>query len=115
MEYEYELLPTRLAKAAFLLWDSLLAAVQDEHDDHAVKDKLQEAFGQRHFLDCSRANLAACRVHQGDRKYVQQRSINCFMVASQGYGEVVYKGEKFRRFLAGVQQQWFSWTLMVVD
>lgn len=47
-DYDYELariLPTRLTKAAFPMWDSLPAAVQNDYS--AVKEKLklvQEAF-----------------------------------------------------------------------
>ena len=59
-DFDYELvriLPTRLTKAAFLLWDSLPPAIQADYAK--VKEKLQEAFGQRLFLDCFRASLSA--------------------------------------------------------
>lgn len=61
MDCDYELvrlLPTRLTKDAFILRDRLPAAVQADYP--AVKKKLLEAFGQRHFFDCFRANLSAC-------------------------------------------------------
>lgn len=52
-DYDNELvriLPTRLTEAAFLLWDSLPAVIQGNYT--IVKEKLQEVFRQRHFLDC---------------------------------------------------------------
>ncbi|KAK3506113.1 hypothetical protein QTP70_002660, partial [Hemibagrus guttatus] len=55
----YELvriLPTRLAGAAFLLWDSLPATVQGDYN--TVKERLKEAFGQRQFMDRFRASLS---------------------------------------------------------
>ena len=58
-DYHYELvriLPTRLNKAVFLLWDSLLEAVQTDYI--AVKDRLKEAFGHKQFMDRFRASLS---------------------------------------------------------
>ena len=58
--YHYELvriLPTRLSRAAFLLWDSLPTTVQADYS--AVKERLKEAFGRKQFLDRFRANLSA--------------------------------------------------------
>lgn len=101
---DYELvriLPTRLTKAAFLLLDSLPAAVQADYS--AVKERLQEAFGQRHFLDCFWANLSA-RPRASDESlelYAAEIS-KLVQEAFPGYGDIAQKEEKFRRFLAGL-------------
>jgi hypothetical protein len=53
-DYDFEevrILQTGQTKAAFLLWDSL-PAVQSNYI--AVTESMQEAFGQKHFLDCFR-------------------------------------------------------------
>jgi len=58
LQYELvRILPTRLSRAAFLLWDNLPAAVQSDYT--AVKERLKEAFGRKQFLDRFRANLSA--------------------------------------------------------
>lgn len=103
-DYDYELvriLPTRLTKAAFLLWDSLPSTVQADYT--AVKEKLQEAFGQRHFLDCFRANLSARLRTPGESLDVYAAEISKLVQeAFPGYGDVAQREEKFRRFLAGL-------------
>lgn len=103
-DYDYELvrlLPTRLTKAAFLLWDSQPAAVQTDYP--AVKEKLMEAFGQRHFLDRFRANLAARPRAPGESLDVYAADISQLVhEAFPGYGDIAQKEEKFRRFLAGL-------------
>lgn len=103
-DYDYErarLLPTRLSKGAFLLWDSLPAAVQADYS--AVKEKLQEAFRQRPFLDSFRANLAARRRASGESLEVYAADIGKLVQeAFPNYGEVAQREEKFRRFLAGL-------------
>lgn len=119
-DYDYELarlLPTRLSKAAFLLWDSLPAAVfffsfrlfpsgvatAVQADYSAVKEKLQEAFRQRPFLDSFRANHAARRRASGESLEVYAADIGKLVQeAFPNYGEVAQKEEKFRRFLAGL-------------
>ncbi|CAL9691070.1 unnamed protein product [Knipowitschia caucasica] len=52
------LLPTRLDGAAFLLWDSLPSSVQCDFD--RVKEKLNEAFGQKQFLLYFQTCVSAC-------------------------------------------------------
>lgn len=103
-EYDYELvriLPTRLTKAAFLLWDSLPTAVQADYT--AVKERLQEAFGQRHFMDCFRANLSARPRAPGESLDVYAADISKLVQeAFPGYGDIAQREEKFRRFLAGL-------------
>ena len=102
-DYELaRLLPTRLTKAAFLLWDSLPAVVQDDYP--AVKERLLEAFGQRHFLDCFRANISAHSRAPGQSLDVYAADISQLVQeAFPGYGEIIaQKEEKFCRFLVGL-------------
>ncbi|XP_061765808.1 uncharacterized protein LOC133558442 [Nerophis ophidion] len=102
--FDYELvriLPTRLTNAAFLLWDSLPTAVQADYDQ--VKEKLQEAFGQKRFLDCFRANISARLRAPGESLEVYAADISKLVQeAFPGYGDIAQKEEKFRRFLAGL-------------
>ena len=98
-DYDFEvvrILPTCLTKAAFLLWDSLPAAVQADYN--AVKERLQEAFGQKHFLDCFRANIAARLRAPGESLDVYAAEISKLVLeAIPGYGDVALK-EELRRF-----------------
>lgn len=103
-DYDYELvrlLPTRLTKAAFLLWDSLPTAVQGDYEK--VKERLQEAFGQKHFLECFRANLSARPRAPGESLDVYAAEVSRLVQdAFPAYGEVAHREEKFCRFLAGL-------------
>lgn len=51
------IVPSRLGKSAFLLWDSLPAVTKS--DCAAVKERLGAAFGQRQWIDHFRASLSA--------------------------------------------------------
>ena len=97
-DYDFEvvrILPTRLTKAAFLLWDSLPAAVQADYN--AVKERLQEAFFF-FFLDCFRANIAARLRAPGESLDVYAAEISKLVLeAIPGYGDVALK-EELRRF-----------------
>ncbi|KAK7922816.1 hypothetical protein WMY93_009718 [Mugilogobius chulae] len=95
------ILPTRLSKAAFLLWDSLSDRVK--RDYAAVKEKLGGAFGQRQFMDRFRANLSARPRAAGESLEVYAADV-CRLVAEAfpDYGIVARREEKFRRFLAGL-------------
>ena len=103
-DYNFELirlLPTRLTNAAFLLWDSLPKAVQEDYDK--VKEKLQEAFGRKHFLERFRANLSARPRAPGESLEVYAAEISRLVhEAFPGYGDIAHREEKFRRFLAGL-------------
>ena len=102
--YQYELariLPTRLSKAAFLLWDSLPATVQGDYE--AAKNKLKEAFGQKQYLDRFRANLSARPRAQRESLVVYAAEISRLVAeAFPDYGKNATREEKFRRFLAGL-------------
>ncbi|ROL52847.1 hypothetical protein DPX16_8410 [Anabarilius grahami] len=100
----YELvriLPTRLAGAAFLLWDSLPAAVQGDYK--TVKERLKEAFGQRQFMDRFRASLSARPRAPRESLEVYAAEIGRLVdEAFPEYGDKAQREEKFRRFLAGL-------------
>uniref|UniRef100_A0AAV2LHR9 Uncharacterized protein n=1 Tax=Knipowitschia caucasica TaxID=637954 RepID=A0AAV2LHR9_KNICA len=94
------ILPTRLCKSAFLLWDSLPDRVK--HDYSAVKEKLAGAFGQRQFMDRFRATLSARPRGAGESLEVYAADVSRLVAeAFPDYG-VVARREKFRRFLAGL-------------
>ncbi|KAK3506251.1 hypothetical protein QTP70_033602, partial [Hemibagrus guttatus] len=100
----YELvriLPTRLAGAAFLLWDSLPATVQGDYN--TVKERLKEAFGQRQFMDRFRASLSArpCAPRESLEVYAAEVS-RLVDEAFPEYGDKAQREEKFRRFLTGL-------------
>ncbi|CAL1591898.1 unnamed protein product [Knipowitschia caucasica] len=95
------ILPTRLCKSAFLLWDSLPDRVK--HDYSAVKEKLAGAFGQRQFMDRFRATLSARPRAAGESLEVYAADVSRLVAeAFPDYGVVARREEKFRRFLAGL-------------
>lgn len=95
------ILPTRLSKAAFLLWDSLPVTVQSDYK--AVKERLKEAFGHKQYLDRFRANLAARPRAAHESLVVYAAEINRLVLeAFPDYGKNAIREEKFRRFLAGL-------------
>lgn len=103
-DYDYELvriLPTRLGQAAFLLWDSFPAAVKSDYA--AVKERLNEAFGQKQFMDRFKANLNARLRAPNESLEVYAADISRLVQeAFPEYGDVACRQEKFRRFLAGL-------------
>lgn len=83
------------------MWDSLPASVQADYA--TVREKLQEAFGQRHFLDCFRANLSARLRAQGESLDVYAAEVSKLVQeAFPGYSDIAQKEEKFCRYLAGL-------------
>lgn len=95
------LLPTRLTRAAFLLWDSLPRPLKMDYP--AVKARLMEAFGRGYFLDRFKTNLSARQRAPNESLDVYAADI-CRLVqeAFPNYGVVAQQEEKFRRFLAGL-------------
>lgn len=95
------ILPTRLSKSAFLLWDSLSERVKQDYS--AVKEKLGGAFGQRQFMDRFRASLTARPRAAGESLEVYAADVSRLVAeAFPDYGVVARREEKFRRFLAGL-------------
>ena len=96
------ILPTRLSKSAFLLWDSLPAATKSDYA--AVKERLGAAFGQRQLMDRFRACLSARVRAPGESLEVYAADVSrLVMEAFPDYGDVAQREEKFRRFLAGLE------------
>ena len=103
-DYDEELLrilPTRLCRSAFLLWDSLPEAIKSDYA--AVKERLGVAFGQRQYLDRFRANVSARSRAPGESLEVYAADVSRLVAeAFPEHGEVAKREEKFRRFLAGL-------------
>lgn len=95
------ILPTRLGKSAFLLWDSLSEAIKSDYT--MMKERLGAAFGQRQLMDRFRASLTARARAPGESLEVYAADVSRLVVeAFPDYGEVAQREEKFRRFLAGL-------------
>lgn len=95
------ILPTRLSKSAFLLWDSLPAVTKSDYS--AVKERLGAAFGQRQLMDRFRASLSARVRAPGESLEVYAADVSRLVTeAFPDYGDVAQRKEKFRRFLAGL-------------
>jgi len=97
LQYELvRILPTRLSRVAFLLWDNLPAVVQSDYT--AVKERLKEAFGRKQFLDLSARPRAA---HESLVVYAAE--INRLVLeVFPNYGQNATREGKFSRFLAGL-------------
>lgn len=64
---------------------------------------MQEAFGQRHFLDCFGRNIFACLRAPDESLDVYAADISKLVQeAFPGYGDVAQREDKFRRFLVGL-------------
>lgn len=95
------ILPTRLGKSAFLLWDSLPDTTKSDYA--AIKERLGAAFGQRQLMDRFRASLSARVRASGESLEVYAADVSRLVAeAFPDYGDVAQREEKFRRFLAGL-------------
>ncbi|KAK2920502.1 hypothetical protein Q8A73_002706 [Channa argus] len=93
------ILPTRLTDAAFLYWDSLSPSMQREYD--LVKDKLREVFGPKYSLPFFQTHVNARPRKSGLDVY--SADITCLVLeAFPNYDHNALEGEKFRRFVAGL-------------
>lgn len=96
-------LPTRLADAAFLYWDTLPPATQDNYA--LVKKHLLDVFGPKHTLPFFQTYVNARPRRQGESLEVYCADITrLVMEAFPDYDTNAIAGEKFRRFVAGVDQ-----------
>ncbi|CAI5686402.1 unnamed protein product [Oreochromis niloticus] len=94
-------LPTRLADAAFLYWDSLPSSTQKDYD--LVKDKLKEVFGPKYSLLFFQTHVNARPRKPGESLDVYSADINRLVLeAFPNYDYNALEGEKFRRFVAGL-------------
>lgn len=95
------LLPTRLDGAAFILWDSLPSDVQSDY--LTVKERLLDAFGQKQFILYFQTCLNARPRHPNESLEVFAAEISRLVLeAFPEYDKTAQDGEKFRRFLAGL-------------
>ncbi|XP_019746209.1 uncharacterized protein LOC109528270 [Hippocampus comes] len=94
-------LPTRLAEAAFLYWDSLSPTVKEDYG--AVKKRLQDVFGLDHSLTFFQTHVNARPRKPDESLEVYSADITrLVMEAFPDYGCVAQEGEQFRRFVAGL-------------
>ncbi|XP_051902239.1 uncharacterized protein LOC127587812 [Hippocampus zosterae] len=94
-------LPTKLAEAAFLYWDSLSPAVKEDYK--AVKKRLQDVFGPSLSLPFFQTHINARPRKPGESLEVYSADVTrLVMEAFPDYGRVAQEGEKFRRFVAGL-------------
>lgn len=94
-------LPTRLADAAFLYWDSLPPSTQKDYD--LVKEKLREVFGPKYSLPFFQTHVNARPRKPGESLDVYSADITRLVLeAFPHYDHNALEGEKFRRFVAGL-------------
>lgn len=97
-----KLLPTRLGGAAFSYWDSLPNATKTDYN--AVKDKLKVVFGQTAYLSTFQSYVNARSRLPGEALPVFAAEISRLVEeAFPTYGQNAKAGEKFRRFIAGIE------------
>lgn len=95
------ILPTRLTDAAFLYWDSLPAVTKKDYD--SVKGKLREVFGPRYSLHFFQTHVNARPRQPGETLDVYSADITRLVLeAFPKYDHNALEGEKFRRFVAGL-------------
>lgn len=98
-----KLLPRCLGGAAFSYWDSLSNAVKADYS--ATKDKLKSVFGQTAYLSTFQSYINARSRLPCEALPVFAAEI-CRLVeeAFSTYDENAKQGEKFTRFIAGLDQ-----------
>lgn len=97
-----KLLPTRLGAAAFSYWDSLPDATKSDYN--AVKEKLKTVFGQTAYLSTFQSYVNARTRLPGEALPVFAAEISRLVEeAFPTYGQNAKDGEKFRRFIAGIE------------
>lgn len=94
-------LPTRLADAAFLYWDSLMPALKKDYS--AVKDKMKEVFAQKQYIPFFQTYVNARPRKPNESLEVYGADITRLVFeAFPNYDNNAQKGETFRRFVAGL-------------
>ena len=92
------ILPTRLADAAFLYWDSLPPLTQKNYG--LVKDKLRDVFGPKYSLPFFQTNVNARPRKPDESLDVYSADITRLVLeAFPSYDHNAIEGEKFRRRL----------------
>ncbi len=93
------ILPTCLANAAFLYWDSLPPSTQRDYG--LVKEKLREVFGPKYSLLFFQMNVNARPCKPGESLDVYSADITRLVLeAFPNYDNNALEGEKFCRFVA---------------
>ncbi|XP_077358205.1 uncharacterized protein LOC144004677 [Festucalex cinctus] len=96
-----KLLPTCLGGAAFSYWDSL--SDEDKSDYTITKEKLKAVFGQAAYLSTFQSYINARGRLPGEALPVFAAEISRLVEeAFPTYGDDAKSGEKFRRFIAGL-------------
>lgn len=94
-------LPTRLSDAAFLYWDSLPNSVKTSYN--TVKDRLRHVFGLQHSLPFFQTHVNARTRKIDESLEVYSADITRLVLeAFPDYDRTAQEGEKFRRFVAGL-------------
>lgn len=94
-------LPTRLTDAAFLYWDSLSPVIQRDYD--LVKEKLRDVFGPKYSVPFFQTHINARPRKPGESLDVYSADITRLVLeAFPNYDRNAMEGEKFRRFVAGL-------------
>lgn len=87
-------LPTRLADAAFLYWDSLPSSIQKDYD--SVKEKLRDVFGPIYSLPFFQTHVNARPRRSGEILDVYSADITRLVLeAFPNYDHNALEGEKF--------------------
>lgn len=96
-----DILPARLAGAAFNYWDSLTDAIKGDYS--AVKEKLKVIFGKRLFITTFQSHIGARPRVTGEPLEVYAAELsNLVEEAFPTYGKNAREGECFRRFISGI-------------
>ena len=94
-------LPTCLSDAAFLYWDSLSPSVRQNYSQ--AKDKLRNVFGSKYTLPFFQTHVNARPRKPGESLDVYSADITRLVLeAFPTYDINAQEGEKFRRFVAGL-------------
>ena len=97
------LLPSRLAGSAFTIWDSI--PTSEQKDYKLVKEKLSSVFGHTNYLATFKSSITARTRHANEPLEVFAAAITTLVgEAFPDYCETAKEGEKFRRFLSGINK-----------
>ena len=97
------ILPSRLAGAAFTVWESIPSTEQQEYS--VVRKKLSAVFGNTNYLTTFKSCIDARKRQQNEVLEVFAAAITTLVEeAFPNYDTAGKDGEKFRRFLAGIDK-----------
>lgn len=97
------ILPSRLAGAAFTVWESI--PTSDQKDYSKVKKKLASVFGNTNYLTTFKSCIDARKRQRNESLEVFAAAITTLVEeAFPNYDAAGKDGEKFRRFIAGIDK-----------